>query len=165
MFVWSRITITVILAGLLAACGQPPVASPIDTFKTYTKAIKQKDITTMKLLLSDETIKMHEKEAKSQGITVDDIVKRETIFTENQKTVEYRNEKIDGNKATLEIKNMYGKWETLPFVFEDGAWKIDKVTYANTIQAEIEEQNRKMDELMNNALPSTQATPAPASPY
>ncbi len=162
MFIWSRIIIAAALAVLLAACGQPKPASPIDTFKTYTKAIKQKDTTTMKLLLSDATIKMHEKEAKAQGITVDDIVKRETIFTENQKTVEFRNEKIEGDKATLEIKNIFGKWDKLPFVFEDGAWKIDKVTYANQIQAEIEEQNRKMDELMNNAIPST---PPPATPF
>ncbi len=161
MFISSKIVLVSIFAVLLAACGQPKVASPVDTFKTYTKAIKQKDTTTMKLLLSDATIKMHEREAKAQGVTVDDIVKRETIFSENQKTVEFRNEKIDGDKATIEIKNIYNKWEKLPFVLEEGAWKIDKVTYANQIQAEIEEQNRKMDELMHN---DTVPTPSAATP-
>lgn len=161
MLFWSRITLVAIAAISFAACGQPKVASPIDTFKTYTKAIKQKDTTTMKLLLSDATIKMHEKEAKAQGVNVDDIVKGEDIFRENQKTVEFRNEKIDGDKATLEIKNIYNKWEKLPFVLEDGVWKIDKVTYANQIQLEIEEQNRKMDEMMKNA---TIPTPSSISP-
>lgn len=156
----SRFILITLFTLLFLACGQPKVASPIDTFKTYTKAIKQKDTTTMKLLLSDATIKMHEKEAKAQGVTVDDIVKRETIFTENQKTVEFRNEKIDGDKATLEIKN--GKnWEMLPFVLEDGAWKIDKVTYANKIQSDIEERNRKMDEMMHNTVIPTPSSVSP----
>lgn len=164
MFAWSRILFLITIAVLISACGEgPKVASPIETFKTYTKAIKQKDTTTMKLLLSDATIKMHEKEAKAQGVNVDDIVKRETLFTENQKTVEFRNEKIDGDKATLEIKNAYGAWEKLPFVLEDGAWKIDKVSYANQMQRDIEEQNRKIDELMNNAPRSTPSTSS-ASP-
>lgn len=70
----------------------------------------------MKILLSDATIKMHEKEAKAQGVTVDDIVKRETLFSENQKSVEFRNENISGEKATLQVKNAYGSWETVPFV-------------------------------------------------
>ena len=53
----------------------------------------------MKLLLSCDTIKMHELEAKAQGVPLDDIIKRETLFTEDQKTVKYRNEKIDGEQS------------------------------------------------------------------
>jgi hypothetical protein len=149
-------------AALLTACGPAKVASPVETFKTYTKAIKQKDTTTMKLLLSDATIKMHEKEAKAQGVNVDDIVRRETLFTESQKTVEFRNEKIDGNKATLEVKNSYGNWENVPFVLEDGAWKIDKVGYADQMQRDIEERNRKLDEPIYGS-PGGIPTPPPMS--
>jgi hypothetical protein len=125
-------------------------ATPLETFKTYTKAIKKKDTTTMKLLLSNASIKMHEQEAKAQGVTVDDIVKRETLFSENQSTVEYRNEKIDGDKATLQVKTSGGSWETVPFIMEDGVWKIDKAGYRDQMMKDIEEQNRKMDELINS---------------
>ena len=125
MRIGSRVFIFLCVA-VFAACGSREPASPLQTFKTYTKAIKQKDTTTMKLLLSNATMKMHEQEAKAQGVTVDDIVKRETLFGENQTTVEYRNEKIDGDKATLQVKTSYGSWETVPFVKEDGVWKIDK---------------------------------------
>ena len=79
MRIWSRILIFS-LAAFAFACGGPRAATPLETFKTYTKAVKQKDYTTMKLLLSDATIKMHEQEAKAQGVTVDDIVKRETLL-------------------------------------------------------------------------------------
>ena len=138
------------IAASFAACGESKVATPLETFKTYTKAIKAKDTKTMKLLLSDATIKLHEKEAKAQGVSVDDIVKRETLFSESQTSVNYRNEKIDGDKATLEVKNSFGSWETVPFVKEDGVWKIDKQGYAQQFQNDVEdEQNRKFDELIN----------------
>ncbi len=132
----------------LACSGETMPATPLETFKTYSKAIKKKDTTTMKLLLSSETLKMHEQEAKAQGITVDDIVKRETLVSENQTSIEFRNEKIDGNSATLEVKDQFGRWETLFFVFENGEWKIDKKGAADKLLREIEEENRKADEQM-----------------
>jgi len=150
MFFWSKILIFALILTAVSCGGEKNPATPLETFKTYTKAIKTKDTTTMKLLLSNATIKMHEKEAKSQGVNVDDIVKRETLFSENQKSVEYRNEKIDGEKATLEVKNSYGAWETVPFVFEDSAWKIDKVGFANQMQNDIEEDQKKAFDQMNN---------------
>ena len=150
MRIWPRLLIISLFAFALACTPSEP-ASPLQTFKTYTKAIKAKDITTMKLLLSSATIKMHEKEAKAQGVTVDDIVKRETLFGENQKSVEYKNEKIDGDKATLQVKNSYGSWETVPFVREEGVWKIDKAGYADQMMKEIEEQNKKVDDLFKNS--------------
>ena len=111
----------------------------------------------MKLLLSNASIKMHEQEAKAQGVTVDDIVKRETLFSESQTIVEYRNEKIDGDRATLQVKTSYGSWETVPFVKEEGVWKIDKQDYRDQMMKDIEEQNRKIDELINsNPYPSNQ---------
>ncbi|MEQ1604330.1 MAG: hypothetical protein ABL999_05625 [Pyrinomonadaceae bacterium] len=137
------------LAISIAACTPQRPATPKETFMTYIKALKAKDYTTMKLLLSDATIKMHEKEAKAQGVTVDDIVKRETLLSENQTAVEYRNEKVDGDKASIQVKNSYGSWETVPFVREDGVWKIDKQGYADQMLNDIEDQEKKLDELIN----------------
>lgn len=147
MRIWSRILIVSLISFAVSCATSEPV-SPLQTFKTYTKAIKAKDITTMKLLLSSATIKMHEKEAKAQGLTVDDIVKRETLFSENQKSVEFKNEKIDGEKATLQVKNSYGSWETVPFVREDGVWKIDKQGYADQMLREIEDNDKKLDDVI-----------------
>ena len=150
MHIWSAIfLLSVVLSA--AACSASKPATPLETFKTYTKAIKAKDTTTMKLLLSSATIKMHEQEAKAQGVTVDDIVKRETLFSESQKTVEFRNEKIDGDKATLQVKTSYGSWETVPFVREDGVWKIDKQGYAEQMIKDMDESNRALDNLINNS--------------
>jgi hypothetical protein len=135
---------------LIAACsGESRPETPIETFKTYITAVQKKDTTKMKLLLSSESIKMHEQEAKSQNVTLDDIVKRETLFTEGQKVVEFRNEKVDGEKATLEVKNSFGTWETIPFVREDGEWRIDKKGYADRLFQDVEQNNQQMDDLIN----------------
>lgn len=158
------ISITIFLSLILAvACGgtgEP--ASPVETMKTYTKAVKQKDTTTMKLLLSADTIKMLEQEAKSQGVVLDEIVKRETLFPESQKVFDFRNEKIDGDRATVEVKNSFGQWETWPFVMEDSQWKIDKKGYADRLMEDIQQQNdAAIDEVIRrNQVPS----PADATP-
>jgi hypothetical protein len=123
--------------------------TPIDSFKAYITAVKQKDTTKMKLLLSAESIKMHEQEAKAQNLTLDDVVRRETLFTEGQKTVEFRNQKIEGDKATLEVKNSFGTWETVPFVREDDEWKIDKKAYADNLMNDFEQNNQQMDDIIN----------------
>mgnify|MGYP000049965615 FL=1 len=68
MRIWSIILILAVAAAAFG-CGDSEPATPKKTFETYIKALKQKDITTMKVLLSDATIKMHEQEAKAQGLT------------------------------------------------------------------------------------------------
>jgi len=150
-----------LLAIGLAACGGGGrELSPTDTFKEYVKAMKKKDTTSMKLLLSAATMKMHEQEAKAQNTTVDDIVKRETLLAPGQTTVEYRNEVINGDKATIQFKNSYGSWETLPFVHEDSQWKIDKAGYADQMMKQMDESNRKLDDMIN----SGSSMPMPDSP-
>ncbi len=102
----------------------------------------------MKLLLSSESIKMHEQEAKARGLTLDDVVKSQTLVGEDQKTVEFRNEKIDGDKSTLEVKTQ-GAWVTVPFIREDSVWKIDEKAYTDNMMQDMEQSDHKIDELIN----------------
>ena len=147
-----RYCVIVLFSSLLLlnfGCSRSEPSSPHQTFETYVRAMKAKDYSSMKVLLSDSTIKMHETEAKTMGTNVDDIIKRQSLIAPDQKTVEYRNEKIDGDKATLQYKNSYGQWDTMPFVREDGVWKIDKKGYAVQIEDEFKDSDRKLDELIN----------------
>lgn len=123
--------------------------TPLETLKAYASAYKKKDITAMKLLLSQESLKMHEQEARSQNVTVDDIVKRETLFGENQTTAEFRNEKIEDAKATIEMKDSVGLWNTIQFVKEDGVWKIDRRGFADKIQQDVEQKQNELDNIIN----------------
>lgn len=133
-----------------SSAGSEP-KTPIDTFKTYTKAIKAKDVATMRLLLSAETMKMNELEAQARGVSVDEIVKNDTLFSEDQKTVKLRNEKIEGDKATLEVQNTFGTWETVPFIKEDGVWKIDKKGYAQRLMDEVNQGSQELDNIINQS--------------
>lgn len=153
---WPAIIIFSLSLVAVSCSRETKPSTPLDTFKAYTQAIKKKDITTMKLLLSESSRKMHEAEAKAKGVTLDDVMRTETLFTENQKEALYRNEKIDGEKATLDVKNSEGRWETVPFVLEEGIWKIDKQGYANQIIDDIEERQRKAFDDLRNAGPQQQ---------
>jgi hypothetical protein len=145
-----KIIIT-LLAGLLwTSCADAEKPSmPFNTLENYTTAIKKKDTTTMKLLLSDASIKMAEQEAKAQNVTLDEIVKRETLFNETQKTLKYRNEKIDGERATIEVLDSFNSWNTVPFVREEGIWKIDKQGIANQMILEFERKDKELDDKIN----------------
>lgn len=123
-------------------------ATPLETFQTYAKAVKQKDTTTMKLLLSSESIRMQEQEAKARGVTLDDVVKGQTLIAEDQRTLEFRNEKIEGETASLEVKRGAG-WETVPFVLEDSVWKLDTKGYADRFVEGIQQDAQKFEEQYN----------------
>lgn len=151
----TSLILCAVVLGVACSASKAP-DTPIEAFKTYITAVKNKDTTKMKQLLSSESIKMHEQEAKAQSVTLDDIVKRETLFAEGQKVVEFRNEKIDGERATLEVKNSFGAWETVPFVREENEWKIDKKGYADQMLQDIEQNNQEMDDFINQGKPSPQ---------
>lgn len=158
----SLLMFAAVFAAACGAASEPK--SPVETMKTYTKAVKAKDTTTMKLLLSADTIRMLDQEAKSQSVALDEIVKRETLFPESQKVFEFRNEKIEGEKATIEVKNSFGQWETWPFLFEDSQWKIDKKGYADRLMQDIQQQNDAAidDIIRQNQIPTApMATPTP----
>lgn len=144
---WPKIIVLATFLFLVSCAGESRPSTPIDTFKAYTAAIKKKDLTTMKLLLSESSRKMHEQEAKARGVTLDDVIKTQTLFKEEQTSVKLRNEKIDGDKATLEVQNSYGDWETLPFVKEEGIWKIDKQGFADQIIQDADQKAKELDEL------------------
>ncbi|MDQ2747505.1 MAG: hypothetical protein M3T96_09615 [Acidobacteriota bacterium] len=147
-----KFIILILTAVIFNACaGADTPHTPLETLKTYIIAVKQKDTTTMKLLLSDASIKMAEQEAKAQNVTLDEIVKRETLFGENQKTVEFRNEKIDGDRATIEMKDAYNAWNTVPFVREADTWKIDKQAAADLMMQNFDQSDKKLDDIINQS--------------
>ena len=68
------ITSLLILAISGGCGGSSEPATPVETLKAYTIAMKAKDTTMMKLLLSEGTLKAHQEEANARGVTLDEIV-------------------------------------------------------------------------------------------
>ncbi|MBD0372811.1 MAG: DUF4878 domain-containing protein [Pyrinomonadaceae bacterium] len=105
-------------------------SSPTATLKAYFEALQKKDAAALKKTLSKGTLEMFEKFAKlkSPPQTLDEALQTGLANMTNagsDKMPDTRNEKIDGERATLEAKNeKTNSWETVIFVKEDGDWKI-----------------------------------------
>ena len=102
-------------------------SSPTSTFKAFFEAQKKKDVEGMKKTLSKGSLAMIEKGAKEQNKSVDKVLTEglEKPGGSTDKMPEYRNEKIDGDNATLEVQNEETKkWDKVYFVKEDGDWKL-----------------------------------------
>jgi hypothetical protein len=98
-------------------------SSPTATAKAFYDAVKAKDVQGIKNTMSKGSLDMMEKFAKMQNKSLDDALK-EPSASNPPASFESQNEKITGDTATLEVKDENGKWETVPFVKEDGQWKI-----------------------------------------
>lgn len=105
----------------------------------------------MKALLSKDSLTMAENEAKEQKIPLDEVIQKESLFSSDQRTVEFRNEKIGGDRATLEMKDSAGLWNSVQFIREDGIWKIDKKAYADDLQKQIDDDDKRLDEQINQS--------------
>ena len=134
----TPVVVAVMLALALSACKSG--SSPTATFKAFWEAQKKKDIPAMKKTMSKGSMAMLEKGAKQQNKTVDEAITEgfNAPGVKYDKTPEVRNEKINGNDATLEVQDDTSKkWETMYFVKEDGDWKI-------ALDKTVEELMKKM---------------------
>ena len=84
---------------------------------------------------------MMEENAKQQNSTVDELLKKDS-GAPFEELPEMRNEKITGDAATVEVKDKNSeKWVTLPFVKEDGVWKVALDKF---IQDAMKQMNEEM---------------------
>lgn len=111
-------------------------AGPTETLKIFLEASRQKDIETVKTTLSKTTLETAEKSAREHNTTVDALLKKDDVQV-SEVLPEIRNEKIEGETATVEIKDSGNGYETLPFVKEDGKWKIAFDKYQELMQKKL----------------------------
>jgi len=123
--------VLLLVSSVMACKGLGGSSSPTAAYKAFFDAQKQKDLPGMKKTLSKGSLAMLEQSAKEQKKTLDESLKAgfDDPAFKAPTMPPTRNEKIDGDSATLEVQNEKSKdWETLYFVKEDGEWKfaIDK---------------------------------------
>ncbi|NNE66628.1 MAG: nuclear transport factor 2 family protein [Pyrinomonadaceae bacterium] len=119
---------------------------PTDTLRAFNDAVIKKDAAKIRSFLSRASIKMIEEDAKRQGKTVDSILTADDGAPMPVER-EMKNEKIEGNNATVEVKNsVLGSFEPMFLVKEDGNWRIalDKIR---------DELMRRLNEMQKNAPP------------
>jgi len=105
-----------------AMTNNAPTLAPV--VASYYDALKKKDDAGVRKVLSAEFIKTLEADMKDEGKNslVEFILELDKI---PEKPVEVRNEKIEGDKATAELKGgMNVNWTTYIFRKENGEWKM-----------------------------------------
>ncbi|MEZ5306826.1 MAG: DUF2950 family protein [Pyrinomonadaceae bacterium] len=116
--------------------------SPKAALDAFSRALIAKDDEGLKASLSKKSVEFMDLQSK---VTDKNAVDTLTIgaFTKMTEPLESKDEKIDGEKATLSVKEPGGeKWDDMNFVKEDGSWKL-------AIFDEIYDKNK--DELTKKA--------------
>jgi hypothetical protein len=126
-----------ILIALALACGSPDASnssnsrsssgdSPTEAYKRLFAAVKSKDTNAIKNEMSKLSVSFVESAASMQNKPIDQVYSNGltgTTFSDN--LPEIRDERIKDNMAAVEVYNSREKkWEDLPFVLEDGKWKL-----------------------------------------
>ena len=120
----NRKIIVLLCALFIFGCSQPQTKSPTEVLKTLNEASKIKDVAAIKNSVSKGTLDLMKESAKAQKTTIDELLKKDNGAPFND-LPEMRNEKIEGDAATIELKNTTTDgWETVPFVKEDGVWRL-----------------------------------------
>ncbi len=132
------IFIAALFALFISACGTAvkQTASPTDVVNKYIEAHDLKDVAAAKQTFSKATVKMYESIAERTKVSLDDTLKQQfDVDTTNLKSkLEVVSEKIEGEKATVEMKDKTtNEIEKLPLVKEDGEWKFALDEYIKSI--------------------------------
>jgi hypothetical protein len=100
--------------------------SPAEAYTMLYTAVKAGDIESVKKMLSKSSIGMGESAGQRQNKSIDEVVKNGFTATTFSDTLpEIRDPRVKDNYASIEVRNeKENKWEDLPFVLEDGSWKL-----------------------------------------
>lgn len=106
-----------------ASNGAFSLATPAEAYQTAYTARQKKDIATLKRVFAKDALEFLTEMAEDNQ-TLDDQLKA-LVEKPQASTAQTRNEKINGNNATLEYLDENGKWSVMDFTKEGNEWKID----------------------------------------
>ena len=109
-----------------AVSGSADLSTPTAAYKTAYNARKNKDIPTLKRVLSKDVQDFLTEIGQADDAdkkSLDDMLK-ELCLQPQAPSPDVRNEKIDGDKATLEYKDESGEWQKMDLLKDNGDWKI-----------------------------------------
>lgn len=100
-----------------------PASTPAAAYRAAYAARKNRDTKALRQLISKDMLEFFEIMGEGEGDPVEAGLKQ---LVENPQgpSDETRNEKINGDKATLEYLDRNGAWKTMDLVREGGSWKL-----------------------------------------
>ena len=99
------------------------LATPSDAYATAHDMRKKKDVAGLRKVMSKDALEFIEMMGKEEKKSIDDLLKDLTERPQAEK-VAVRNEKIDGDHATLDYMDENGEWKTMDFDLEGKEWKL-----------------------------------------
>jgi len=120
----------VALFAFTASCGSSstsPVAdTPTEAYKRLYNAVKAKNIDEIKKSMTKTSLEFAEMAAQRQNKTLENVLENGfTATTFSPSMPEIRDERVKGVFGSVEVWNSKDSvWEDLPFVFEDGSFKL-----------------------------------------
>ncbi len=100
--------------------------SPTEAYKMLYAAVKAKDTEKIKQMMTKNTIGLAEFNASNQRITLEKSLENGLVAPTLSPTLnEIREERVKDNFGAIEVFNPKDNlWEDLPFILEDGGWKL-----------------------------------------
>lgn len=112
------------------ACSEQPISgggtSPTDAYQRLFAAVKAKDTEAIKSNMTKTTQQFAEFASKKNNKPIEEVYENAFTATTMSSTLpQIRDERISENMGAIEVWNSRdSRWEDLPFVLEDGAWKL-----------------------------------------
>ena len=134
--------------------------SPTGAYKRLYAAVKAKDSEAIKAAMSKKSLDFAKMAAGQQNKPLEKVLENGfTATTFADSLPQIRDERVAGDMGAVEVHNdKENKWEDLPFVREDGGWKLAiGEMFANTWKSPGKSQSEKEREasnaLSNNLVP------------
>jgi hypothetical protein len=126
--------------------------SPTDAYQKLYAAVKAKDTQAIEAVMTRSTIDFAKANAARTKQTMDQMVANGLTGTTFSPTLpQIRDERINGDMGAVEVYNSKDKdWEDLPFIREDGGWKLAiGELWANTFRSPGKSESQKEREATN----------------
>lgn len=153
-------------AGATTSVSNVKAQSPTEAYKLLYAACKAKDIPTIRALMSKSSLGLAEFSASQQKKSVDKVLENGLVAPTLADTLsEIRDERIKDNYGAVEVFNPKdNRWEDLPFVLEDGGWKVAVGDlFQDTFKSPGKSKAQLANEASNtNAMPPAKTTNFPA---
>lgn len=133
-------------------------STPTEAYKNLYAAVKSKDTEAIKRNLTKKTIGLAEMQSSRAGTPIDVVFANgftETTYASSLPTI--RDERVKGNMGAIEVWNTKNSaWEDLPFIKEDGAWRL---AVGDIFSSGYQKPGKGRDEIEKDA--ANVANPAP----
>ena len=142
--------------------------SPTEAYKQLFAAVKAKDSLKIRSLMTKNTLGLAQFNADRQKISIEKSVENGLVApTMSDALTEIRDERIKGTNGAIEVFNQKeNRWEDLPFILEDGGWKL---AVGDLFQGKFESPGKSKGETEREAtntmpMPTNGATKFPELP-